>query len=82
MEHFRWVVLALLGAFFAAVVSVLTKRALDKADFLVALCVQSAVMLLTLATITTAFGRWKAFPDAPRWALGLAVQVVSFQRSY
>lgn len=71
MENYRWLILALLGAFFAAIVSVMTKRALDKTDFTIALSVQSAVMLLTLLIATTAMARWSKLGETPKWALGL-----------
>jgi transporter family protein len=73
METTRWLVYGLLGAFFAAVVSVLTKRALDRVDHLIALCVQSGVMLITLIGLTTIFARWKEAAAAPKGALGLVV---------
>jgi bacterial/archaeal transporter family protein len=71
MDQYRWLLYALLGAFFAGLVSVLTKRSLDKTDFLVALSVQVTAMFATLLLLTTAFGRWAKLGDTPRWALGL-----------
>ena len=70
MSEFRWVILALLGALFAAIVSVMTKKALDKTDFNVALTIQAITMLATLAILTTFLRRWEKVSDAPRWALG------------
>ena len=71
MEQYRWLIFALLAAVFAAIVNVLTKRALDKADHTIALCVQSTVMLTTLLAATTFMGRWSKAGDTPKWALGL-----------
>ena len=50
MQNYAWVIYALVGAFLAAVVSVLSKRALERSHFTVALTVQSCLMVLTLAT--------------------------------
>ncbi|HEX8340252.1 MAG TPA: EamA family transporter [Tepidisphaeraceae bacterium] len=73
MDQLHWVIYAVLGAFFAAIVSVLTKRALDQADPFVALSVQSAVMALTLTALMTFFGKWKAFTGVPRGVFGLVI---------
>ena len=71
MTQYRWFVYALLGALFAAIVNVLTKKALQKTDATLAITIQAGVMLLTVSLITTFTGGWAKFADVPGWALGL-----------
>src|SRR5688572_29357976 len=71
MENYRWLLFAICGAMFAAVVSVMTKRALDKVDIAIAMSVQSVMMLLTFAVLTTVLGRWGKLNDGPRLAVGI-----------
>lgn len=71
MKDSMWLVFALLGAVFAALVNVVCKRALDSVDFLVGLTIQAMLAVVTLATIGLAAGRWSKLKDAPRGALGL-----------
>ena len=71
MEHYGWVVYALLGAAFAAVVNVLTKRALDESDATVAISIQAMLMLLTVVVVATIQKGWSKLPEMPRWAMGL-----------
>ena len=71
MEQYGWVIYALLGAGFAAVVNVLTKRALDNADATVAISIQAMLMLLTVVTVATFQKGWAKLPEMPRWAIGL-----------
>ncbi len=71
MENYGWLIYALLGAAFAAVVNVLTKRALDETDSSVAISIQALLMLLTLATVVTFQRSWSKLTDMPRWAIGL-----------
>lgn len=59
MENQIWIVYALLGALFAAIVAVLSKRVLDRTDLMIALSVQVVVMLLTVLALTTILGRWR-----------------------
>jgi transporter family protein len=66
MENYRWLLFAICGAVFAAVVSVMTKRALDKIDISIAMSVQGVAMLMTFAVITTLGGKWQKINDAPR----------------
>ena len=71
MENYRWLLFAICGATFAAVVSVMTKRALDKIDIAIAMSVQCVAMLVTFAAITTLGARWGKINDAPRAAIGV-----------
>ena len=71
MENYGWVIYALLGAAFAAVVNVLTKRALDETDSSVAVSIQALLMLLTLTAVVTFQRNWAKLTDMPRWAVGL-----------
>jgi transporter family protein len=71
MENYRWLLFAICGAIFAAVVSVMTKRALDKIDIAIAMSVQCVAMLLTFAAITTFSARWPKLNEAPRGAIGI-----------
>ncbi len=71
MENYRWLIFALLGACFAAIVSVMTKRALDKTDFTIALVIQGAVMLFTLLALATGMRRWHKLSETPAWAVWL-----------
>lgn len=71
MDNNRWIFYALLGAVFAAAVSVMTKRALDKMDFTIALTIQCIVMLGALLATTTLLGRWSKLTEAPTWAMAL-----------
>jgi bacterial/archaeal transporter family protein len=71
MEHYGWIIYALLGAAFAAVVNVLTKKALGASDSSVAVSIQALLMLLTVATVATIQKGWAKLPDMPRWAMGL-----------
>ena len=71
MGDYRWLLFALLGAAFAAVVNVLTKKALNRMDVTVALTIQSLLMLLTIGLAATLLRRWSHVAAAPRWALGL-----------
>ena len=73
MGDYKWLVFALVGAAFAAVVNVLSKSALKATDVFVALCLQSLLMLATLAVSVTVMGRWSAVRAMPRWAVGLIV---------
>ncbi len=73
MGDHKWLVFGLLGAAFAAVVSVLSKSALKASDVFVALCLQSLLMLATLVVSVTVMGRWSAARAMPRWAVGLIV---------
>lgn len=58
MSNYRWLVYALVGALFAAVVNVLTKKALEKTDPVLAITLQSMVMLATLSVVMTVRGGW------------------------
>ena len=69
MENYRWLLFAIAGAVFAAVVSVMTKRALDKVDIAIAMSVQSVAMLMTFAVLTTVLARWNKINEAPRVAV-------------
>ncbi len=69
MEGSRWLIYAFAGAGMAAVVVVMTKHALQKLDVSIAITVQSMLMLLTLAIITTVKGRWSTFSESPTPAL-------------
>ena len=71
MENHRWLLFAILGATFAAIVSVMTKRALDKVDIAIAMSVQSVAMLMTFAVLTTVLARWQKINEAPRMAVGI-----------
>ena len=71
VTHYRWFVYALLGALFAAIVNVLTKKALQKTDATLAITVQAVLMLVTVSLITTFTGGWSKFGEVPGWALGL-----------
>lgn len=71
MDNYRWLIYALIGAGFAAVVNVLTKKALDRTDFTVALCIQAVLMLLTLIVATTLRRKWGELSETPKWAMGL-----------
>ena len=73
MAEYKWVMFGLLGAAFAAVVSVLSKSALKATDVFVALSLQSLMMLTTLCVSVTIMGRWGAVREMPRWAVGLIV---------
>ncbi|HEX8325038.1 MAG TPA: EamA family transporter [Tepidisphaeraceae bacterium] len=73
MSQYRWLIFALLGAVFAAIVNVLSKKALARTDATLAITLQSLLMLTTLAILTTAFGGWSKLGDTPKWALGLLV---------
>ncbi len=73
MGDYKWVLFGLLGAGFAAVVSVLSKSALRATDVFVALSLQSLLMLATLLASVTIMGRWGAVREMPRWAVGLIV---------
>ena len=70
MGEYRWLLFAVLGALFAAVVNVLTKKALNRMDVTVALAVQAMSMLLTIGVAVTLLRRWSHAAAAPRWALG------------
>jgi bacterial/archaeal transporter family protein len=71
MENYRWLLFAIAGATFAAIVSVMTKRALDKVDIAIAMSVQSVAMLMTFAVLTTVLARWNKINEAPRMAVGI-----------
>jgi len=71
MENYRWLLFAICGATFAAVVSVMTKRALDKLDIAIAMSVQCVAMLITFAAITTFGAKWSKINEAPRGAIGM-----------
>lgn len=71
MNEYRWLLFAVLGAAFAAVVNVLTKKALNRMDVTVALAVQALLMLATIVIAATLLRRWSQVAAAPRWALGL-----------
>ena len=71
MKDSLWLAFALGGAFFAALVNVVSKRALDKLDFLVALTVQALLATLTLAGAALVLGRASNLKSLPRGALGL-----------
>ena len=71
MENYGWIIYALLGAAFAAVVNVLTKRALHETDSSVAISIQALLMLLTLALVVTFQRNWAKLGEMPRWAIGL-----------
>lgn len=71
METYGWVIYALLGAAFAAVVNVLTKRALDETDASIAIGIQALLMLFTLAAVVTFQRAWPKLTEMPRWAIGL-----------
>ncbi|MDQ3439267.1 MAG: EamA family transporter [Planctomycetota bacterium] len=71
MEQYGWVIYALIGAAFAAVVNVLTKRALDDSDATVAVSIQATLMLLTVVTVATIQKGWAKLPEMPRWSIGL-----------
>ena len=73
MGNHKWLAFALLGAAFAAAVSVLSKAALKASDVFVALSLQALLMLATLLVAATVMGRWSAVRDMPRWAVGLIV---------
>ncbi len=73
MGDYKWLVFALIGAGFAAIVNVLSKSALKASDVFVALCLQSLLMLTTLLVSVTIMGRWSAARAMPRWAVGLIV---------
>ena len=63
-----WIIFALLGAGFAAVVNVITKRALSAMDVIVAMALQAAVAMIMLALFATGTGRWSTWSNTPRWA--------------
>lgn len=71
MQTYGWLIFALLGAFFAAVVNVLAKKALDSSHSTVAITIQSVLMLVTLASIATFQRAWPKLAEMPRWAMGL-----------
>lgn len=66
-----WLLYALAGALFAAVVSVLCKRALKETDFTAAMAVQGVFLWLTLVVAMTFMKKWNAISAMPVWAFGL-----------
>ena len=70
MGEYKWVMFGVLGAVCAAVVNVMSKKALDVADVFVALSLQSLLMLVTLCVSVTIMGRWGHLREMPRWAVG------------
>ena len=73
MGDYKWVLFGVLGALCAAVVNVMSKKALDVADVFVALSLQSLLMLVTLCVSVTIMGRWGHLRQMPRWAFGMIV---------
>ena len=71
MGEYKWLAFALAGAFLAAMVNVMTKRALASLDVALAVTVQSILMLVTLVAVTTIGGRWTELSASPRWALAM-----------
>jgi transporter family protein len=71
MSQWTWLLYALIGATFAGVVNVLTKRGLEKADFLVGLSIQSLLAMLTLLVSMTVMRRWPRVTEMPRWGAAL-----------
>lgn len=65
MPNSRWLVYALLGALFAAIVNLLSKKALRDTDASLAITLQSLVMLTTLVILTSVFGGWSKLPALP-----------------
>ena len=70
-EQSRWIIFALLGAFFAAASNVLSKPALDQMDVTVANAVRAAVLFAVLVGVTTATRDWGSLSKTPRSALVL-----------
>ena len=70
-EHSRWIIFALLGAFFAAASNVLSKPALDRMDVSVANAIRAGVLLAVLVGVTTAAGNWGTLRHTPRMSLVL-----------
>ena len=73
MGEYKWLLFGVCGAGFAAVVNVMSKKALDAADVFVALSLQSLLMFTTLLVSVTIMGRWGHAREIPRWALGMIV---------
>ena len=73
MGDYKWLMFGMLGAAFAAVVNVMSKKALDAADVFVALSLQSLLMLTTLCVSVTIMGRWGHAREIPKWAVGMIV---------
>jgi transporter family protein len=71
MDGYRWLIYALLGAAFAAVVNVLTKKALNSSESTVAVSIQALLMLLTVVTVATIQRGWAKLPEMPKWAMAL-----------
>lgn len=67
----KWVVYALLGAFFAAVTNVLSKPALAHLDVTVANTARVIVMLVVLLAATTLTNAWRTLPgtSTSTWVL-------------
>lgn len=66
-----WLWYALTGAFFAALVNVLCKRALKECDFTAAMALQGLLLWLTLLAAMLVAKKWECYTTAPKWALGL-----------
>ena len=73
MKAYAWLWFGIGGAFFAATVNILSKKALKATDVFVALSLQSLLMFATLLTTATVLGRWGHLREMPRWAVGLIV---------
>lgn len=69
MQQYAWLVFALLGALFAAIVNVVSKKALEATDYTIALCIQVLLMVLTLLALATLMHRWPKLGQTPRWAM-------------
>jgi transporter family protein len=71
MSQWTWLVYALIGATFAGVVNVLSKKGLGKADFLVGLSIQSLLALVTVLVSATVMRRWSRLTEMPRQGAAL-----------
>ncbi len=68
-SSWSWLPLALLSAFFAALVSIFGKIGLSKIDSTVATMIRAAFMFLLLLAVVAFSGKWQAIPSIQGRAL-------------
>lgn len=72
-DHYKWVVYAVLGAFFAAVVQLASKPAVDRIDTSLVNLLRVAVMAAMFAGVIAWERTWAGLARAPAYAVGMAL---------